>query len=212
DVREEPRGDILRKDIAIGPGQASDTITLNYSGILSGSNPIRLEWGEGNVQVGKVVNWNIRSPGAIKWETVDLSRFLNDNVTKIFQHRYESPRASSPTVQIPLQGIGNWCYPLVNANIDDSGLRALAGEDGVFETPEGIPFATPGPGLENNIVFTSLWDNFPEEITIPLSGKASHAYLLMAGSTNPMQSRFDNGIVEVEYEDGAKTELPLRNP
>ncbi|MCB0587459.1 MAG: hypothetical protein KDD06_19350, partial [Phaeodactylibacter sp.] len=119
---------------------------------------------------------------------------------------------SSPTVQIPLQGAGNWCYPLVEAIIDDSGLRALAGSEGIFETPQGIPFATPGPGEKNNIVFTSLWDNFPAEVAIPLSGKARHAYLLMAGSTNPMQSRLDNGLVEVVYEDGARSVLSLRNP
>ena len=47
---------------------------------------------------------------------------------------------------------------------------------------------------------------------IPLSGKASHAYFLMAGSTNPMQSRFINGMITVEYTDGREDCLPLRNP
>ena len=47
---------------------------------------------------------------------------------------------------------------------------------------------------------------------IPLSGKASHAYFLMAGSTNPMQSRFENGRIQVTYTDGSVSLLPLRNP
>ena len=211
-VRSESHGVILRDSIALASGHTSDTITLSSTDFMSGSNPIRLEWGAGNTRTETIINWNIDSPVNTKWETVELSAYFNKKVSEIFQQRYESPRVSSPTVQIPLQGVGNWCYPLVEAVIDDSGLRALAGSEGVFETPQGIPFATPGPGEENNVIFTSLWDNFPDEVAIPLSGKARHAYLLMAGSTNPMQSRVDNGVVEVEYEDGTKSALPLRNP
>jgi hypothetical protein len=36
--------------------------------------------------------------------------------------------------------------------------------------------------------------------------------LLMAGSTNPMQSRFDNGEVIVTYTDGTTSRLALNNP
>jgi len=45
-----------------------------------------------------------------------------------------------------------------------------------------------------------------------LGGKASHVYLLMAGSSNPMQSRFDNGEVIVTYADGSTERLALHNP
>ena len=45
-----------------------------------------------------------------------------------------------------------------------------------------------------------------------MKGKASAAYLLMAGSTNHMQSRIDNGLVIVSYKDGTKDTLVLRNP
>lgn len=211
-VRGGHQDAVLKDRIPAGAGALSGEIVLKSLQFVSGTNPIRLEWGGGNAVVGEIVNWNIKSPADSKWETVDLSAYFNDNVTEIFKHRYESPRVPYPTVQIPLQGIGNWCYPLVEADIDDTGLRALAGTDGVFGLPQGMPFATPGPGGEKNIVFTSMWDNFPEAVSIPLSGRASHAYLLMTGATNPMQSRLDNGVVEVEYEDGSKSVLPLRNP
>lgn len=49
-------------------------------------------------------------------------------------------------------------------------------------------------------------------VTVPLSGKASAACLLMAGSTNHMQSRIDNGIVVVRYKDGTSDTLRLVNP
>lgn len=74
----------------------------------------------------------------------------------------------------------------------------------------GIPFRLMKEG--NNIAFTSLWDNYPDRISIPLSGKASHAYLLLAGSTNHMQCRIANGIVTVEYADGTSDRLTLTNP
>jgi hypothetical protein len=54
--------------------------------------------------------------------------------------------------------------------------------------------------------------NFPQSLTIPLSGNASGAWLLLAGSTNPMQSQMDNGLIEVAYMDGSRDTLALRNP
>ena len=83
------------------------------------------------------------------------------------------------------------------AEIDDTGLRAAsAANGGRLVLPNGVPFATPGPGDAPNIVFTSQWDNYPREATVPLNGRARHVYLLMAGSTNWMQSRLDNGEVD----------------
>ena len=45
-----------------------------------------------------------------------------------------------------------------------------------------------------------------------LGGKAVAVTLLMAGSTNPMQSRIDNGEVVVTYVDGSTARLALANP
>jgi hypothetical protein len=73
----------------------------------------------------------------------------------------------------------------------------------------GIPFRI---GEKWNIVFTSLWDNFPERMLIPLSGKAQHAYLLMSGTTNHMQYHVTNGLVIVHYSDNSADTLVLTNP
>jgi hypothetical protein len=75
-----------------------------------------------------------------------------------------------------------------------------------------VPFLTPGPGDSPNIVFTSQWDNYPRDATLPLAGRARAVYLLMAGSTNWMQSRIDNGEVIVTYTDGTTARLALHNP
>ncbi|MDP4261260.1 MAG: DUF4450 domain-containing protein [Bacteroidota bacterium] len=145
-------------------------------------------------------------------EKLELSKYFNDKVTNIFKHQYLSPRPTSPTLQLPTQGIGNWCYPLTTATIDDKGLRQSAGTKNEIVTPNSISFATPSDTTLNNIIFTSQWDNFPHSVSIPLSGKASQIHLLMAGSTNPMQSRITNGMVVVSYTDGSGDTLLLENP
>ncbi|HSC37333.1 MAG TPA: DUF4450 domain-containing protein, partial [Chitinophagaceae bacterium] len=147
-----------------------------------------------------------------KYDKIDISAYYNDKVTNIFKQSYLSPRPAVPTLQLPVQGIGNWCYPLVEASIDDAGLRREAGATNTLLLPGGIPLGTPGNAEAKNILFTSQWDNYPDSATVPLSGRASAICLLMAGSTNPMQSQLDNGLVTITYSDGTVSELPLRNP
>lgn len=144
-----------------------------------------------------------------KCRMIDFDRQLNASVTDIYQNEYLSPRSPYTTLQLPTQGIGEWCHPLLTATIDDSGLRNLVHND-TFETSLGIPFRLKAKG--NNILFTSLWDNYPDSSTLPLSGTASHAYLLMAGSTNHMQCHIANGIIRIHYTDGTSQTVELINP
>jgi len=191
---------------------SSSEIIVPASNILTGSNIVRIEWANGKVLEKEVINWNIDTPKSVKFEKVDLNSSFNDKVTNIFKNEYLSPRSPYPTLAIPKQGIGNWCSPAMTANIDDSGLRKMAGSSNSITTPQGIPFSTTGTPDTKNILFTSQWDNYPHDATISLTGKASHAYLLMAGSTNHMQSQISNGEVIVEYTDGSQTSLILKNP
>jgi hypothetical protein len=140
-------------------------------------------------------------------DTISLSRYYNDDVTRIFKNQYLSPRPATPTLQLPTQGIGNWCYPLVTANIDDAGLRHAGGE---LFLPNRIPLATPASG--SNVIFASHWSNYPDSVTVPLRGRAAHAWFLLAGSTNPMQSRITNGMLTIHYTDGSADTLLLINP
>ncbi len=153
---------------------------------------------------------DLRLNGSDKYETIDLSGIYNANITDIFRNRYESPRSPYTTLQIPIQGIGEWCHPDDTAHIDDSGLRRLVGEDGIFLTSVGIPFASAKAG--KNIVYTSLFDNYPDKISLPLNGKAKGIQLLMAGSTNHMQVYMENAKVSVKYADGSEEVLPLIAP
>ncbi|MEN0053364.1 MAG: DUF4450 domain-containing protein [Mucilaginibacter sp.] len=186
-------------------------ITVPAVSLVPGSNQIHLSDRQ-NVLDTTLVNWNINKQPDWKPETIDLSTYFNDKLSQIFKNKYLSPRPKSTTLQLPWQGIGNWAYPLITANIDDSGLKKAAAENkGIFELPDQIPFDTPTDDRKN-IIFTSHWDNYPNQISIPLTGQAAHVYLLMAGSTNPMQSRLTNATVTVNYQDGTQAVLNIKNP
>lgn len=145
-----------------------------------------------------------------KYFCVPLTSCFNANVSDIFKQEYCSPRPSVTTLQIPLHGIGEWCHPQLTAEINDSVFRSLA--VGNRFMVEGVTFATPQQG--HNVVFTSLWDNYPDSITVNLKKKRNYrqAHLLLAGSTNHMQTHIDNAIVTAEYADGTQDTLRLIPP
>ena len=142
---------------------------------------------------------------------VNMDKAFNANVSDIFKNQYLSPRSPYTTLCVPTQGIGDWCSTKKTANIDDTKFRSLI-RDGVFmaKIDGNLPFRSPKEG--KNIAYTSLWDNYPDSISVMLKGKASHAYLLLAGSTNPMQYAIENAVVRVEYADGTSDELMLTPP
>ena len=142
---------------------------------------------------------------------VNMDKVFNANVGDIFKNQYLSPRSPYTTLCVPTQGIGDWCSTKKTAHVDDTKFRSLI-KDGVFwaHVDGDLPFRSPKEG--KNIVYTSLWDNYPDSISVMLRGKASHAYLLMAGSTNPMQYAIENAVVRVEYADGTRDELMLTPP
>lgn len=142
---------------------------------------------------------------------VNMDKAFNANVSDIFRNQYLSPRSPYTTLCVPTQGIGDWCSTKKTANIDDTKFRSLI-RDGVFmaKIDGNLPFRSPKEG--KNIAYTSLWDNYPDSISVMLKGKASHAYLLLAGSTNPMQYAIENAVVRVEYADGTSDELMLTPP
>jgi hypothetical protein len=204
----------VSRRIELPAGGSSGEIAIPAENLPPGSHPVSVDFTKDRKLDGTVVNWKI-DPKSTRpnWETVDLSAFFNDPLTRIFSNEYRSPRSPYCSLALPKQGIGGWCYYFTTGDINDSGLRDAAGKNhGVFLSPLGIPFKTPGPGESPNIIFTSQWDNYPEEVTLPLTGRSSRAALLMAGSTNAMQCRFDNGEVIATYADGSTTTLTLHSP
>lgn len=174
----------------------------------------QMEWWQPiNINVPKASTENKVLPfsqvESSKCRTVKMDTLLNAKVTDLFENKYLSPRSPYTTLQLPTQGIGEWCHPKLTAEIDDSGLRSLV-HDSLLSTKLGVAFRTSAKG--NNIAFTSLWDNYPDSLCIPLSGQATHAYLLMAGTTNHMQCHIANGVIRTYYTDGTSDSLELVNP
>jgi len=196
---------------------------LEFSVPVGQQQEFLVSWEGQEVEAGRsVVPESVESrpvaePSAVagKFVPVNLAKVFNDRVTEIFRPgKYRTPRSPFASLAMPSQGIGAWAgHVNASAEIDDSGLRRAAAEaGGVFKVPGCPIFATPGASDAANVVFTSRWDNYPPHVTIPLRGRARHVYLLMAGSTNHMQSQFENGEVVVEYRDGTQDRLALHNP
>ena len=196
--------------VNIAAGSMSKNICVDSGYIVPGSNAISVKWNNLELEEN-IINWNVDVQNNPALKPVNLQSHFNDKVSNIFRNKYLSPRPAVPTLQLPVQGIGDWTHPMLAAAINDAGLRKNALND-TFHLPQHIYFNTPADSNRPNIVFTSQWDNYPSQVSIPLNGNASHAYFLMAGSTNPMQSQLVNGIVSIQYTDGSTDILLLRNP
>lgn len=194
----------LNKTFSIQKNQnISIEIPANY--LTKGTNSFELEY-NGIKQNIEITDWEIENQA--QYNTISLASKYNEKVTEIFNQKYLSPRLKAPTLQLPWQGIGNWCYPLITAQIDDSGLMNKRKNGKVYFLV--IPFLI--DKTDKNIVFVSQWDNYPKSVEVPVYGRGKKIYFLMAGSTNPMQSQIVNGKITVQYTDGSTTELELKNP
>lgn len=202
-------GSTIEKSVIIPANGKTSVINVNSKDSWFGSNLVELVNNNSTIFSDNIINWNVKNSNP-EYETINIDKYLNKSVNQIFKVEYLSPRSPYTTLQIPIQGIGEWCHPTLTAEIDDSGIRRNS-KNGIFNTSVGIPFRTPSDN-SNNIAFTSLWDNYPTYIDIPLNGKSSHAYLLMAGTTNHMQVHIANGEVVVKYKDGTESILELKNP
>jgi len=146
-----------------------------------------------NRVLGIEFDWTVPIKPNARLRTVDLSQFYNEQLSRIFENEYLSPRSPFCSLSIPKQGIGGWCDFNLKPTIDDSGLRNLAAiREGIFTMPNGIPFLISTQANAPNVVFVSKWDNYPNSVTIPLSGRAKWCFLFMVGTTTHMQSRFVN--------------------
>lgn len=204
--------DTVPTEVDIKSGYSA-SFSFGEDNVRFGTNTIHMKSINCKSYCLKAINWNLLNPVETIYEKVDLKPYFNDRVSKIFAFgKYMTPRWPYTTLQVPTQGMGQWCHPEALSNIDDTGIRKKAGNSNTFTIPQGIPFETPGDSSSNNVIFTTLWDNYPDSVTISLSGKASRAYLMVAASTYHMQSHFLNGNIKVYYQDGSNDLLQLILP
>jgi len=113
-------------------------------------------------------------------------------------------------------GVGSADWKLAD---DHAGLKrvesAAAAEVALIQgehlvTPQRVRFRKPESG--RNIAFTSLWDNWPDRVSVPVQAKGDAVWLLVAGSTTPMQAKIANAVIRFRYADGVEETLNLIPP
>jgi len=147
------------------------------------------------------------------WEFCDMRAQLNADVCTIYKQDYLSPRPRTCSARIGSDGYAPWtfAYWKINApEIDLSQVPALLDANGGLKTPQGVPFAWANDA--RNIAFTSLWDNWPREVTVPVGRAGEAAWFLLCGSTNPMQCRIANARLRMTYDDGIVEDLEIVPP
>jgi hypothetical protein len=152
------------------------------------------------------------SPDA-RWECFDLDSAFNGDIRTVFQQRYLSPRPATCSVRLGVDGYSAWTFPYWNLPpppIDLAYVPSLIGATGQIITPQQVPFAAFHE--HRNIAFTSRWDNWPAAVTVNIGRAARTAWLLVAGTTFPMQTRIANAVLHFRYADGATEKLELIPP
>ena len=141
---------------------------------------------------------------------VDISRFFNCSMTRIHEQAYTSPRPAGYSMGVFQNGRTrhNWNhYGREVTYVDDSMLR---NSGGTVHTPSGIPFTTPAEN--ENVACVSIYDVFPTDITVPLSGKGQEIAVLYVTSAYCMHSYVENARITVTYADGTSTVQKLIYP
>ncbi len=137
----------------------------------------------------------------------------NGDIKTIFKQQYLAPRPKTCSVRLGVDGFSAWTFAFwgdAPPPIDLSNVKSLTDGQGRIVTPQGVPFAE-FTG-DKNIAFTSLWDNWPRAVTVPVNQEAEGAWLLVCGSTFPMQTRIANAEVRFRYADGQIERLELVPP
>ena len=145
-------------------------------------------------------------PEDARYEAIDIRALFNCDVRDIYRQKYLSPRPQTISARIGVDGYSPWTFsfwasPVPEIRLERTGEVPLPG-GGSARVSEG----------DKNIAFASLWDNFPDEISLPVNDRARGIVLLLCGTTNPMQSGVENARLTFTYQDGQREEVPVKNP
>lgn len=155
--------------------------------------------------------WTI--PQKADWECVNISQSMNADVRTIYQQKYLSPRPNTVSVRIGTDGYSPWTFNFWKQkppSIKLDSVQYLMVDTNLIRTKQNVPFYW--NSFPTNIGFTSLWDNWPHEIIFPVHQKGKAVYMLVCGSTNPMQCHIANANLILNYVDKSKDTLALVPP
>ena len=153
------------------------------------------------------------APPTAQWTCLDLAPYYNGDIRTIFQQQYLSPRPETCSLRLGVDGYSAWTFSYwheVAPAIDLNKLDQLDDGRGRILTPQNVAFRR--FAADRNIAFTSLWDNWPRSVTVPVNQSAEQAWLLVCGTTFPMQTRIANAEIRFRYADGGVEKLELIPP
>jgi hypothetical protein len=148
------------------------------------------------------------------FEPVDLQSIFNGDIQTIYQQKYVSPRPNTCSLRLATDGYSTWqmsggakmSTPTVRLN----DLASLSDGHGNILAGAGVPFPAPANG--SNIAFTSLWDNWPHQVSVPVNKSGKAIWFLLCGTTNHMEVRIPNAELRMTYADGVVEKLELTPP
>ena len=152
-------------------------------------------------------------PATPDWHCVDMTAAINGDIRTIFQQAYISPRPDTCSARIAINGYQAWTmvyWDKAPPVIDLDNLPQLLNAEGRIQTARGVPFAP--PASDKNAAIVSLWDNWPNHVSVDVNKCGRALWLLVAGSTNPMQTRIANATVRLQYADGVEETIDLVPP
>jgi len=152
-------------------------------------------------------------PANARWNTIDLQSVLNGDIRTIYKQQYLSPRPNTCSLRLAVDGYSSWqmsgsgesAAPEIKLNeslASDGKGRMVAGKN--------VPFRWSGGNT--NIAFTSQWDNWPRQVTVPVKQTGEAAWFLLCGTTDPMEVRIANAEIRLNYADGVVEKLELVPP
>ncbi len=153
---------------------------------------------------------------------VPLGAAANGDLRDIFKDgAYTSPRPETCAVRMGSDGWSGWTFAYWNGPLapqaDFSNVPNLTVAPGpVIATPQGARFFLGNVSAppQRNAAFATLWDAYPNVTAVPVGdgAGAAGAWVLLAGSTSPMQTKLANGELRFRFADGGVARVELVPP
>ena len=217
----DPQGVLAGAQIASGKINAKLTRNAGYHLVLASVRTgeteqrrlFKIKVTDAAAEAELAAKTNSAIPKNAAWNCVDLGKAFNGDIRTIFQQKYLSPRPNTCSLRLAVDGYLMW-QTVLDAKmkppaIDLANVPSLLGSGGRINTPQGVPFRW---NSDPNIAFTSRWDNWPHQVSVPVNQQGDALWFLVCGSTNPMQVRIANAELRMEYADGAVERLELVPP
>jgi len=208
------------KVIKEGKVPATAGYHLVQSSVEVGSAPqyrlYKVKVNDTKAEAAEAAHYFDKVPEKANWKNIDMTKQFNGDIKTIFLQKYLSPRPNTASLRLATDGYSTWDLALGGPDknpapvIDLVNVPSLKEGTSKLRTPQGVPFAWGSD--DRNIAFTSMWDNWPHQVTIPVNSKGDGIYLLLCGFTNPMQGRIANAEIRMKYTDGVVEKMPIIPP